>query len=147
MFKYGGQNVRLRGTSPDEHGELLVRSRSHAPLNNLELIEHLSLVSPTLGVAHRQHVQGLGSIVPHVFMAKVLARVGACLTAEGALARDRLRPEAVAILAVLDMAAGSADAETRGVIAASFLKDGKRLEFFPRLRPMLGARLAALAHK
>jgi|SRR5688572_5757801 len=146
MFKYGGQNVKLRGPSPDEHGELLVRTRSHAALNNLELIEHLSLVSPALGMARRQHVHGLGSIVPHVFMAKVLARVGTCLMANSS-GRDQLRSEVLAILAVLDMAAGSADAETRGVIAGSFLKDSKGQDFFPALRPMLGARLAALVPK
>jgi hypothetical protein len=98
-------------------------------------------------LAPRQHVQGLGSIVPHVFMAKVLARVGTCLMAESAVGREQLRPEVLAILAVLDMAAGSADAETRGVIAGSFLKDSKGQEFFRALRPMLGARLAALAPK
>jgi hypothetical protein len=145
MTEYTGRTVRLRGTSPDERGELLVRTRSRAALNNLDLIEQLSAVSPALGEARREQVNALGSMVPHVFMAKVLARVGECLMHASPLERDQLRPEVVAILAVLENAAASADGETRGVIGRSFLGDGKRKEFFAELRPMLGSRLAALA--
>ena len=146
-FKYGGRTVRLRGTSPDERGELLVRTRSRAALNILDLIEQLSAVSPALGEARREHVNALGSMVPHVFMAKVLARVGECLSHESPIGREQLQPEVVAILAVLDHAAGSSDGETCRLIARSFLGDAKRKEFFTELRPLLGSKLAALTRK
>jgi hypothetical protein len=140
----GERTVRLRGTSPDEGGTVLVRSRASAPLNNLEVVERLCAASPALSATCRQHVRGLGSIVPHVFMADVLARVGACMTAETVKGRTALRPEVVAILAVLEIAAISADIDTRRVIASSFVNAGERLKFFAKLRPMLGIRLAAM---
>lgn len=146
-FKYGDRTVHLRGTSPDEHGELLVRTRSQAPLNNLDLIERLCAVSPPLAEARRRQVNGLGAMVPHVFMAQVLARVGECVMAETVKGRELLRSEVVSILAVLDSAASSADQETRAVIATSFLGDGKKHACFAALKPMLSPRLAALAHK
>jgi len=140
----GERTVRLRGTSPDEAGALLVRSRASAPLNNFELVEKLCAASPALSVTCRRHVRGLGSIVPHVFMADVLARVGDCMTAATAKGRQALRPEVVAILAVLELAAVSADIETRRVITSSFVNAAERLKFFAKLRPMLGLRLAAM---
>ncbi|MND06171.1 hypothetical protein D3C83_273980 [compost metagenome] len=45
---------------------------------------------------------------------------------------------------MLELAAVSADIETRRVIASSFVNAGARLKFFAKLRPMLGLRLAAM---
>ncbi|HET9651890.1 MAG TPA: hypothetical protein VFP36_06850 [Usitatibacter sp.] len=141
---YGGRKVLLRGTSPAADGALLARSGSGKPLNNLELVEQLCAVSGTLAEARRTHVHNLGSLVPHVFMGDVLARVGDCLTADTAAQRCDRRPEVEAILGVLDGAAGVADRETRHVIAASFVRDGERAGFFRELRPCLGRKLLAL---
>ena len=137
LRKTGERTVRLRGVSPDGQGATLTRTRAHRHLNNLELVEHLCVASATLAAARRQHVRVFGSIMPHVFMANVLARVHACL-------KGALRPEAVAILAVLEMASESADIETRDVIAASFVREAKRQGFFADLKPLIGHRLAAL---
>ena len=141
----GERVVVLRGTSPDAEGAILERRTSGKPLNNLELIEHLCAVSEALREERKQQVLGLASLTPHVFMAAVLARVEACLTADTTWTRSRLRPELDAILRVLEVAAGAADPATRKVIAASFLREGERQRFFAELHPLLGHQLAQLS--
>lgn len=141
---YGARKVLLRGTSPGPDGAVLARTGTGKPLNNLELVERLCAVSGVLAEARRLHVRKLGSLVPHVFMGDVLARVRDCLAA--ATPRERLehREEVEAILRVLDHAAGEADRETRHVIAASFVRDCEHAGFFAVLRPCLGRELQAL---
>jgi len=140
----GGRRVVLRGTSPGADGAVLARNCSGKPLNNLELAEHLCAVSCALADARRLHVRNFGTLMPHVFMGEVLARVRDCLLADTTRERLDRRAEVDAILGVLDAAARSADRDTRQVIAASFVRDGERAAFFEELRPHLGRGLHAL---
>jgi hypothetical protein len=142
--EHGARKVVLRGRSPGVDGVMLARNCSGKPLNNLELVEHLCAVSTPLAAARRTHVHKLGALVPHVFMGDVLTRVRDCMTADTTQLRRNQRPEVVAILGVLDVAAGAADRDTRHVIAASFMRDVERETFFSELRPLLGRKLQAL---
>lgn len=115
----------------------LARTPSGKPMNNLELVENLCEVSPTLREARRLHVQSFGTLIPHVFMAAVLARVGQCLL-RGDPADPDLRPELEGILAALEQAMKSGDRETRNVVAISFVRDSEVEAFFADLKQWLG---------
>ena len=119
-------------------GALLSRTPSGKPMNNLELVENLCGASPTLREARRVHVQGFGTLIPHVFMAAVLARVGQCLLMGPAHALEHHRMEIEGILAALEQGMKSGDRETRNVIAISFVRDSEVEIFFGELKKWLG---------
>ncbi len=120
-------------------------SRSR-PMSNLELADRICDVSPGLLELRLRHTQSFGTLVPHVFMGDVLARVGACLdTLRGAGGAER-RAEVGAILEILERGMDWGSRETRNVIAMSFACDGELEPFFPDLRPLLGPRLIAQLH-
>lgn len=117
---------------------------STRPLSNHDLAAKLSAVSPHLCTARLLHLDRYGTLIPHVFMADVLARVGACqaaFTAEG----SNERREVEAILALLELAVRHGDLETRNVISLSFIDDATSEPFFPRLWALLGPNLRAQA--
>lgn len=111
------------------------------PLNSRELVEDLCGASPTLREARRAHLESFGTLIPHVFMAQVLARVCTCVQdqpLEGAL-----RTEAEGILAALEHGMATGDRETRNVISVSFVSDGELEPYFGRMRALMGPRLLA----
>jgi hypothetical protein len=130
--------VLLRGLSPTDKGSLLARTPSGKPMNNLELVERLCAVSASLAEARRVHVQSFGTLIPHVFMGAVLARVGRCLLMGSAHAKAEHRPELEGILAALELGMATGDRETRNVIAISFVHDGEVELFFDDLKTWLG---------
>jgi hypothetical protein len=114
------------------------------PMNNLQLVESLCAVSIVLNEARRTHVKSFGTLVPHVFMSNVLARVGCCLAAGTRKAIVDHRPEVIGILESLEQGMVAGDRETRNVISISFVSDGELEPFFGELKLLLGPRLRAL---
>lgn len=112
-------------------------TRRGKPLNSRELVDDICDGSPTLRESRRAHIDSFGTLIPHVFMAHVLARAGACTGPAGD------RAELAAILAALELGMASGDRETRNVIAVSFVADGELESFFRELRPLLGPKVAA----
>ncbi len=131
----------LRGLSPALDGTALSRTPTGKPMNNLELVENLCAVSPTLREARHAHVQAYGTLIPHVFMAAVVARVGQCLLRSLARATPQPHAELQGILAALEQGMASGDRETRNVIAISFVRDSELEMFFDELRQWLGPRM------
>lgn len=107
-------------------------------MSNVELVDHLCAGSPQLREARRVHVESFGTLIPHVFMAAVLARVGRCLALGAMHAREAHRGEIEAILAALERGMHEGDRETRNVIALSFVRDSEVELFFDDLKQWLG---------
>jgi hypothetical protein len=128
----------LSGTTIDVNQENRARTPSGKPMNNIELVEDLCAVSAPLREARRVHMESFGTLIPHVFMAAVLARVGQCLLKGSPDAREQHRPELVGILAALEHGMKSGDRETRNVIAISFVRDSEVELFFAELKQWLG---------
>jgi hypothetical protein len=116
-------------------------ARRGKPTNNRELADSLCAVSPELFEMRKSHVKSFGTLIPHVFMAIVLARVGACIRAKGP---GEQAVEAAEILQGLERGMESGDRETRNVISISFAGDAELEPFFGVLAPLLGPRLRAL---
>ncbi len=129
--------------SPNESGAVLARSNSGKPMNNLQLVDNLCSSSAVLREARRVHVKSFGTLIPHVFMADVLARVGSLLLMGGAHAILNHRPEIEGILAALEQGLATGDRETRNVIAVSFARDSELELFFDELKPLLGPKIRA----
>ena len=128
----------MRGASPGTNGEVLTRTPSGKPMNNLELVENLCAVSPTLREARRVHVQSFGTLIPHVFMAAVLARVGQCLLMGPKSAREEHGAEMHGIVTALEQAMKGGDRETRNVVAISIVRDSEVELFFEELKSWMG---------
>lgn len=120
---------------------MIRRPRRGKPISNRELAENLCAVSAALGEERQSHVNSFGTLIPHVFMANVLARVGACLRAN---ATGEQGEEAAGILMALERGMEDGDRETRNVISLSFASDAELESFFGVLTPMLGPRIRAL---
>jgi hypothetical protein len=110
----------------------MTRGIAARPMSNRELADQLCESSPGLRESRRLHVERYGTLVPHFFMAEVLARVGCCHGAELA-----------SILAALEQGLATGDRETRNVVALSFMDDLEQETFFNALRPLLGPHLLA----
>ncbi|HET7549015.1 MAG TPA: hypothetical protein VFJ86_14685 [Usitatibacter sp.] len=119
-------------------GTLPARKPSGKPMNNLELVERICASSATLGEARRVHVQAFGTLIPHVFMGAVLARVGKCLVLGSEHARAEHKAELENILEALELGMRTGDRETRNVIAISFVYDSEVELFFDDLKAWLG---------
>jgi hypothetical protein len=117
--------------------------RPGRPMSNRELVEQLCASSPGLRESRRVHVERYGTLVPHVFMAEVVARVGCCCRDLFADAQAMEKGELESILAALEQGIATGDLETRNVIALSFIDDAEQEVFFAMLRPLLGPRLLA----
>jgi hypothetical protein len=107
-------------------------------MNNRELVESLCAASPFLSEARRVHLANFGTLIPHVFMASVLARVGQCLLMRSEQARAEHRRELECIAEALEAGMKGGDRETRNVIAISFVRDSEVEVFFDELRKWLG---------
>ena len=107
-------------------------------MNNQELVEKLCKASVPLREARRVHMNSFGSLIPHVFMAAVLARVGRCLMMGSAHARRHHREELEGIIAAVEQGMSIGDRETRNVIAMSFVSDSEVELFFDELKQWLG---------
>lgn len=118
------------------------RKHHGRPMNNRELADNLCTASIALREARRQHVKHFGTLIPHVFMGDVLARIGWCLD-DGKVPPADHETEIAAILEALERGMFSGDRETRNVISLSFVGDGELEAFFARLRPRLGPRVSA----
>ena len=128
----------MSDTSVDVNGESRRRAPSGRPMNNVELVQDVCAVSAPLREARRVHMESFGTLIPHVFMAAVLARVGQCLLKGYPDVRDQHRPEMVGILAALEHGMKHGDRETRNVIAISFVRDSEVELFFSELKQWLG---------
>lgn len=103
-------------------------------------------MSVTLREARRVHLAAYHILIPHVFMADVLKRVGECMGAgrtEGFAARTA---EVQHILLALERGMAEGERETRNVIALSFARDSELEMFFQELRPLMGPRTRAQLH-
>lgn len=117
------------------HGRVSLR------LNNLQLANDLCAVSTTLRELRRIHVKAYGALIPHVFMASVLAHVGRCLFEGIGGDPERECSEIASILQALEAAMADGDRETRNVVAISFVRDAELEPFFTQLRPLLGPKM------
>jgi hypothetical protein len=124
-------------------GARLDRAPRGKPMNNLQLVERLCAASSVLNEARRTHVKSFGTLIPHVFMSNVLARVGCCLAADTRKAIVDHRPEIAAILDSLEQGMVAGDRETRNVISISFVNDGELEPFFGELKLLMGPRVRA----
>lgn len=124
-------------TSRQSHGP------GSRPMTNADLVRHLCAASSTLREASRVHLTQFGTLIPHVFMSDVLARVGYCVTHERGDSATHYQHEAATILDVLEQGLAEGERETRNVIALSFVNDSEIERFFTQLRPLLGPRMLA----
>ena len=112
-------------------------------MTNAQLVQALCEVSVPLREALRLHVASYGILIPHVFMADVLRRVGECLAARrlhGSAVHDE---EVECILKALERGLAEGERETRNLIALSFARDSELEIFFHDLRPLMGPRTLA----
>ena len=112
-------------------------------MTNGELVESLCAASVPLREARRLHLRKYGCLIPHVFMADVLGRIGFCLGSGGLHARESHAAELQEILGAIERGMDEGDRETRNVIAISFAGDSELELFFDELRPLLGPRTRA----
>lgn len=112
-------------------------------MTNTELVEALCNVSLPLREARRVHLLSYGILIPHVFMAEVLKRIGQCLGAGRMHAAATHEQEMQGILATLERGMAEGERETRNVIAISFTRDSELEMFFDELRPLMGPRTRA----
>ena len=112
-------------------------------MTNAELVEALCSVSTPLREARRVHLDTYGILIPHVFMADVLKRIGACLGASRAGSPDTYIPEVQGILATLERGMAEGGRETVNVIAISFTRDSELEMFAEQLRSLMGPRTRA----
>jgi hypothetical protein len=117
-------------------------ARRGKPLNSRELVDDICDASPALREARRSHIESFGTLIPHVFMAQVLARMCACLQNAPDDSSGR-RAELEGVLAALETGMGTGDRETRNVISISFVSDGELEPYFGRLRLLMGPKLLA----
>ena len=119
------------------------RPENRQPLNNRQLVDELCAVSPGLREARRLHVNAFGTLIPHVFMASVLAHIGGCLNADQWRQVRQHAVEITAIIGMLEKGMDVGDRETRNVISISFARDSELEPFFYMLRPQLGPKVSA----
>ena len=114
--------------------------KSARPISNTQLVDALCEVSIPLREARRVHLEAYGNLIPHVFMADVLARVGQCLGAARVYGSAPHAAEVEAIMAALERGLAEGERETRNVIALSFARDSELETFFAELRTLMGPR-------
>ena len=114
--------------------------KSARPISNMQLVDALCDVSIPLREARRVHLETYGTLIPHVFMADVLARVGQCLGAARAPGSAPHAAEVESIMAALERGLADGERETRNVIALSFARDSQLETFFTELRMLMGPR-------
>ena len=108
------------------------------PITNAELVEELCGASIALREARRVHLRHYGVLVPHVFMADVLKRIGQCLAPGSDTGNAPDGNEMRDILEVIELGMSEGERETRNVIALSFARDSELEQFFHLLMPMMG---------
>ena len=108
------------------------------PIGCAELVENLCEASVPLRESRRAHLATYGTLIPHVFMADVVARVGGCFALGAAKALEANGDEMHAILDALERGMLEGDREARNVVAISFVRDAEVELFFEDLRPLLG---------
>ena len=113
------------------------------PMTNSELVEGLCTASTALREARRVHLGVHGVLMPHVFMADVLKRLGQCLARGTLVGHGEDAPEMRDILEMLETGMAEGDRETRSVIALSFARDSETEFFFAQLVPMMGPQTRA----
>ena len=121
----------------DSHNK---NDRDWRPMDNIELVERLCEASVPLRESKRLHLAVYGTLIPHVFMAEVLKRIGVCLASGVKEALATHGPEMLGILEVLELGMSQGERETRNVIAISFSRDSETELFFDELLPLLGPR-------
>lgn len=137
---WGSQSAggRLKGRSQPSK---FAAPRASRALSNGDLVEQLCASSAALREARRRHLHSFGTLIPHIFMTDVLARVGFCLSLDRGDEASAHRTEAASILQALERGLAEGEQETRNVIAVSFVSDAEVELFFEDLRPLLGPRL------
>ncbi|HEX3098020.1 MAG TPA: hypothetical protein VHQ02_09890 [Usitatibacter sp.] len=113
------------------------------PMSNRDLAESLCEASKALSEARSAHETKFGTLIPHVFMGDVVARLSACMRADGKAPRVRDTPEIAGILGLLEQGLASADRETRNVVAFSFAGEEELAPMLAALEPLLGPRIRA----
>lgn len=120
--------------------------RSDRPVTNAQLADALCEASIPLREARRVHVEAYGNLVPHVFMADVLVRVGECLAYARTNGSSVHAAELEAIMGALERGLAEGERETRNVIALSFARDSELEVFFEELRLLMGPRTLSQLH-
>jgi hypothetical protein len=113
------------------------------PVTNMQLVDALCEASVSLREARRVHLAAYGILIPHVFMADVLRRVGECLAAARVNGDAVHASEVDRIMGALERGLTEGERETRNVIALSFARDSELEIFFQELRPLMGPRTLA----
>src|SRR5512138_1992646 len=90
------------------------------PLNCAELVDTLCEASVPLREARRAHLDAYGTLIPHVFMGAVLARVGQCFVVGARHAMAANGEEMAGIFRALESGMEEGDREVRNVVAISF---------------------------
>ena len=116
------------------------------PMTNAQLADALCEVSVPLREARRVHLATYGILIPHVFMADVLARVGECLAVARMDGSAAHAAEVESIMGALEHGLAEGERETRNVIALSFARDSELEIFFRELRLLMGPRTRAQLH-
>ena len=111
----------------------------------MDLVDTLCAASVPLREARRVHLATYGTLIPHVFMAAVLARIGDCLVLGSVHGIAHHGAEIRGILAALEAGMAEGDREARNVVAISFVRDAEVELFFDDLKPMLGPATRAQA--
>ena len=119
------------------------RERRHRarPMSCSELVDGLCASSPPLREARRLHLDAYKTLIPHVFMADVLRRVGTCFMAGGVHAMASDGDEIRAIFSMLERGMAEGDRDTRNVIAVSFVRDGEVELFFDDAFALFGPKM------
>ena len=126
-----------------EGGDRRAATGRARPMNNVELVEGLCRASVPLREARRLHLRDYGTLIPHVFMAEVLKRIGHCLSSGATHGLEEHGPEIGGILEMLERGMAEGDRETRNVVALSFARDSETELFFDELLPLLGPKTRA----
>ena len=113
------------------------------PMTNARLADTLCEVSVPLREARRVHLEAYGLLIPHVFMADVLTRVGVCLAAARRDGSEEHAAELEGIMGALERGLAEGERETRNVIALSFARDSELEIFVQELRQLMGPRTRA----
>ncbi len=129
----------FKATRGSNMANMALAFRNH--MSPSEVFAQISVVSPAFERVTKEHHSDNSELLPHLLMGDLLRYLGAYFQAH----KNKLAPssldEVQVILALLDAAMVSGNAETENVVAVSFIENVDTEPFFEQLRPLLGIAL------